>query len=140
LRHRRARGAGQRGAAEDRDRGQREEEQRVDRAAVLQRDVDQRVERGDAGRAEREQQLPVAPQHVPAAPRPRADPWQQQREAERPAQQVQQRRVDVGAQGATGHEVARPAEGGPREREDRPPVAHQCVSSAAASLRRRGIA
>ena len=131
--------ARERRGAEDRDRRQRQHQQRVDRAAVAQRHVDQRMECGDAGRAERDQQAPVAPDRLPAAPRLRADPRQQQREAERPAQQVQRRRVDVGAQRPAGDEVAGPEERGPRQREDRAHVAHQCVIAAAASAR-SGIA
>jgi hypothetical protein len=38
----------------------------------------------------------------------RADPRQQQREAERPTQQVQRRRLDLGAQRTPGDEVAGP--------------------------------
>jgi hypothetical protein len=139
LRGARPRAAGQRRAGEDRDRRQRQHQQRVDRAAVAQREIDQRVKAGDAGRAEREQQAPVAPDRLPAAPQRRANPRQQQRKAERPAQQVQRGRVDLVAQRAAGYEVAGPEKGGPREREDRPAVAHQCAIAAAASAR-RGIA
>jgi hypothetical protein len=97
---------------DDRQRCERQQQDRVQRGGVRQRQIDQRLEAGDAGQSEQRDQLPVLQQDraVPAQIDQRDRQQHQQRQ--RPAQEVQRGRGDGVVQRAADHEIARPQQRG----------------------------